>query len=52
VLSPEKDSMLAQRLKRVDNLSERLFAAYFLAGDSAIERTLVGGNTVYQRGTP
>jgi len=49
VLRPAEDSILAQRLKRTDDLSERLFAAYFLAGDNAIERTFVSGNRVYQR---
>ena len=49
VLNPAENSMLQQRLKRTDDLSERLFAAYFLAGDNAIERTIVGGKTVYQR---
>ncbi len=49
VLNPAENSLLQQRLKRTDDLSERLFAAYFLAGDNAIERTIVAGNTVYQR---
>jgi len=49
VLRPAENSILEQRLKRTDELSERLFAAYFLAADTAIERTLVSGTTVYQR---
>jgi len=49
VLAPHPDSMLAQRLGPEASLTERLFAAFFMAGDDAIERTYVAGEKVFQR---
>ena len=49
VVKPPPQSMLGTRLKSVEDPAERLFAAYFLAGDDSIARTYVNGELAYRR---
>ncbi|HMS27056.1 MAG TPA: amidohydrolase family protein, partial [Burkholderiaceae bacterium] len=49
VLNPQSTPLMARKMQRVSNLDELLFAMIVLGDDRLIEKTVIAGQTQFQR---